>query len=300
MTDPTKGAPTAQVSSDTQGIRRKLGRTGTYALFAVVTLVLIFPFVWMVSTSLKTDMQVIAWPPELFPNPFEWRNYSRMLSNDKIPILTFARNSLIVTALAVTGQVLSCTLVGFAFARLYWFGRNLSFAVLLATMMLPTQVTIVPVFIMFTELGWVNTWLPLIVPSWFGSAFFIFLARQFMLTLPRDLDDAARIDGCNTWQLYWQIILPLCKPLLATIAVFSFQGHWNEFFNPLIYITDLNQQLLSVGMTYLTTQASIGPVSTPWNILMASSVLMTIPMVLVFFLAQRVFVKGVVFSGLKG
>jgi ABC-type glycerol-3-phosphate transport system permease component len=265
-----------------------------------VALLLAFPFLWMISTSLKTDPELIRFPPRLWPEPITWDNYVRTFTRDDIPIHLFARNSVIVTILAVIGQVLTSTMVGFSFARLRWFGRDVCFAVLLATMMLPSQVTIVPVFILFSKLGWTNTWLPLIVPAWFGSPFFIFLVRQFMLTLPRDLDDAARIDGCNTWQLYWQVILPLCKPVVAAVAVFSFQTHWNDFFNPLIYITDPDKQLLSVGITYLTTMMSIGPVATPWNTLMAVSLAMTLPMIVVFFAAQRVFVKGVVFSGLKG
>ncbi len=279
---------------------RVLGRIATYTLVAAVALLLAFPFLWMIGTSLKTDSELVRFPPRLWPVPVDWGNYVRTFTRDDIPIHRFARNSVIVTTLAVIGQVLTSTMVGFSFARLRWYGRDVCFAVLLATMMLPSQVTIVPVFIMFSKLGWTNTWLPLIVPAWFGSPFFIFLVRQFMLTLPRDLDDAARIDGCNTWQLYWQIILPLCKPVVAAVAVFSFQAHWNDFFNPLIYITDPEKQLLSVGITYLTTMMSIGPVSTPWNTLMAVSLAMTLPMIVIFFAAQRVFVKGVVFSGLKG
>ncbi|MEA2511046.1 MAG: multiple sugar transport system permease protein [Thermomicrobiales bacterium] len=277
-----------------------LGRVATYTLVGAVALLLAIPFLWMIGTSLKTDSELVRFPPRLWPDPVAWSNYVRTFTRDDIPIHRFALNSMIVTILAVIGQVLTSTMVGFAFARLQWFGRNVCFGILLATMMLPSQVTIVPVFIMFSKLGWTNSWLPLIVPAWFGSPFFIFLVRQFMLTLPRDLDDAARIDGCNTWQLYSQVILPLCKPVVAAVAVFSFQGHWNDFFNPLIYITDPEKQLLSVGITYLTTVMSIGPVSTPWNTLMAVSLAMTVPMIVIFFAAQRVFVKGVVFSGLKG
>jgi len=273
-----------------------------YGVMIVVALILAFPFVWMISTSLKTDGQIIAWPPEWIPRPVHWKNYVNLFAGEKnVTISRFLFNSVVVSCIAVFGQVLSSTMVGFAFARLQWIGRDVSFGVLLATMMLPSQVTIVPVFIGFSKLGWVDSWLPLIIPSWFGSAFFIFLVRQFMLTLPRDLDDAARIDGCNTWQLFYQIILPLCKPVVAAVAVFSFQSHWNDFFNPLIYITNPDKQLLSVGITYLTQRGSaIGPVATPWNLLMGASIVMAVPMVLVFFAAQRVFVQGVVFSGLKG
>jgi len=281
-------------------LSHKLGRVVTYTIIVAVAIVLAFPFLWMIFTSLKTDEALVQFPPSLLPKPVDWGVYSRTFTRDDIPIYLFARNSTIVTVLAVIGQVLTSTMVGFAFARLRWYGRNVCFAILLATMMLPSQVTIVPVFIMFSKLGWTNSWLPLIVPAWFGSPFFIFLVRQFMLTLPRDLDDAARVDGCSTWQLYSQIIMPLSKPVVATVAVFSFQNQWNDFFNPLIYITDINKQLLSVGITYLTTVMSIGPVATPWNALMAVSLAMTLPMIIVFFAAQRVFVKGVVFSGLKG
>jgi ABC-type glycerol-3-phosphate transport system permease component len=296
----TAKSASAQPSASAKSGGYLLGRIAIYAIVGIVAVILAVPFLWMISTSLKTDGDLVRFPPGLIPRPVDWGNYSRTFGRDDIPILRFAFNSIVVTGLAVVGQVLTSTMVGFAFARLQWTGRNIAFAVLVATMMLPSQVTIVPVFIMFSKIGWTNSWLPLIVPAWFGNPFFIFLVRQFMLTLPRDLDDAARIDGCNTWQLYSQVIMPLCKPVVAAVAVFSFQNHWNDFFNPLIYITDMNKQLLSVGITYLTTVMSIGPVSTPWNALMVISLAMTLPMVIIFFVAQRVFVEGVVFSGLKG
>jgi ABC-type glycerol-3-phosphate transport system permease component len=271
----------------------------TYLIVTIVAVILVFPFFWMLSTSFKSDLNLSDIPPTILPHPLKWSNWSRTFNQDGIPVFRFLVNSIIVTSIVVIGQVLTSTMVGFAFARLKWYGRDVCFAVLVATMMLPSQVTIVPVFIGFSKLHLVNSWWPLIIPAWFGSPFFIFLARQFMLTLPRDLDDAARIDGATTWQLYSQVIIPLCRPIVATVAVFSFQSQWNDFFNPLIYITDQSKQLLSVGITYFTTQQTTIQV-TPWNLVMVASVVMTIPMIIIFFLAQRVFVEGVVFSGLKG
>jgi ABC-type glycerol-3-phosphate transport system permease component len=279
--------------------RFSVGMLFTYAIVTIVAVLLVFPFFWMVTTSLKSDLNLSQIPPSILPHPVKWSNWKRTFSQDNIPVFRFFVNSVIVTTIVVIGQVLTSTMVGFAFARLRWYGRDVCFAVLVATMMLPSQVTIVPVFIGFSKLELVNSWWPLIIPAWFGSPFFIFLARQFMLTLPRDLDDAARIDGATTWQLYSQVIIPLCRPIVATVAVFSFQSHWNDFFNPLIYITDQSKQLLSVGITYFTTQQTTIQV-TPWNLVMVASVVMTIPMIVIFFLAQRVFVEGVVFSGLKG
>jgi ABC-type glycerol-3-phosphate transport system permease component len=271
-----------------------------YTVVGIVALALALPFLWMVSTSLKSDPQVIAIPPLWIPSPIYWQNYVQLFTRPDIPLLLFASNSAVVVSLAVMGQVLASAMVGFAFGRLRWIGRDVCFALLLATMMLPGQVTIVPLFILFSKLGWLNTWLPLIVPAWTGGAYFSFLVRQFMLTLPRELDDAARIDGCNAWALFWRVILPLCKPVIAAVAVFSFQWHWNDFFHPLIYITKQELQLLPVGITYITTTVSAYTRITPWNLLMAASMLMTLPMIIVFFLAQRVFIEGVVFSGLKG
>lgn len=283
-----------------RSVRRILGQTLVYGVVTVVAIVLALPFLWMLSTSFKTDPQVIAIPPQWWPNPIHWQNYVLTFTQANTPMLRFASNSAIVAFLSVTGQVLTTTMVGFAFARLRWIGRDACFILLLGTMMLPGEVTIVPVFILFSKLGWLNTWLPLIVPYWAGSAFFSFLVRQFMLGLPRELDDAARIDGCNSWMLYYRVILPLCKPVIAAVAIFSFQGSWNDFFHPLIYITKQDLQVLAVGITYLTQMVAAYTTITPWNLLMAASMAMTLPMIIIFFTAQKVFVEGVVFSGFKG
>lgn len=275
--------------------RDKLYRTITvYAALALVSLVLILPFLWIISTSLKGDEDIFTTPPRWIPTDIRWENYSDVF--DRMPYLIYFRNSVFVTVMTIVGVVISSSLVAYAFACLRWPGRTALFIFVLATMMLPMQVTMIPMFVLFKELGWLNTYKPLIVPAFFGGgAFNIFLLRQFFLTIPKELFEAARIDGCSEFRIYWNIVLPLAKPALATVAILTFMFSWNDFLGPLIYLSDQLKGTLALGLALF-----VGQHQTEWGMLMAASVLMMVPMVLIFFFFQRYFIKGFVMSGIKG
>ncbi len=256
------------------------------------------PFLWMISGSLKSDFAIRAVPPQWLPNPPHWENYVNALLG-RWPFPRFALNTAFIAVTATVGTVLTSSLVAYSFARLRWPGRDFWFIVLLSTMMLPGQVTLVPVYFLFSRLGWVNTWLPLIVPSYFGGgAFNIFLARQYYMTITTEMDDAARIDGCSFFDIYWRILAPMSKPVLATIAIFSFFAHWNDFFGPLIYISSKDKYTLALGLyQYRAIQErSYGEM----NYLMAASVAMMLPCLIMYFVAQKLFVQGIVITGVKG
>ncbi|MFB3896382.1 MAG: carbohydrate ABC transporter permease [bacterium] len=253
----------------------------------------LLPFYWLIATSLKSDTQLFQIPPGWIPSPAKWSNYSIALSY--IPFLTYLKNTLFICFFSVLGTVISCSLVGYSFSRIPWQGRNIVFIILLSTMMLPFQVTMIPVLIIFKTLGWVGTFKPLIVPSFFGSAFFIFLLRQFFMTIPYELSDAAKIDGCSEFGIYSRIILPLAKPALATVMLFTFIGAWNDFLGPLIYLSQESQYTLSLGL-----QAFISQHGAEWSLLMAASTVMIMPIVVLFFFTQKTFIQGIVLTGLKG
>ena len=266
----------------------------TYGIVLAGAALFLLPFAWMLSTSLKPDRQVFAYPPEWIPRPFAWDNYPRAWRT--LPFTLYLRNTVLITGTALVGDVFASALVAYAFAKLRWPGRNPLFVVLLATMMLPAQVTMVPVFIMFKSLGWINTFYPLIVPAFFGNAFLIFLLRQFFMTLPHELHEAARIDGAGHWRIFAGIVLPLSRPALATVAIFSFQRHWNDFLGPLIYVsTTDSKRTLALGL-----YAFKGIFNIQWTSLMAISVLMLVPILVLFFLFQRYFIEGVALTGIKG
>lgn len=253
----------------------------------------LLPFIWMISTSLKFNDQLMTTTPRILSWPLDWANYPDALIFGNL--LGYVKNSVILVLVNLVGTLLSCSLAAYAFARLRWPGRDFFFLVLLATLMVPAEVTMVPRFLIFHALGWVNTFLPLTVPSFLGAPFFIFLLRQFFASLPRELEDAARIDGASFAGVYRYIILPLSQPALAAVAIFNFQGVWNDFINPLIYLNSNNLKPLSLGL-YVFLQENISY----WNLLMAASTLMTIPVIVVFFLAQRYFIQGITLTGLKG
>ena len=269
----------------------------TYFLVLGGLVVLMIPFGWMISTSLKTLQEAFAFPPTWIPNPIRWRNYPD--SWNYMPFTLYLRNTVIITATSMIGQVASASLVAYAFARMRAPGRDLLFMIVLGTMMLPAQVTMIPRFILFKYLGWFNTFKPLIVPFYFGGgAFAIFLLRQFYMTLPLELDDAATIDGCGRFGIFWRIILPLSKPALGTIAIFAFFWRWNDLMGPLIYLRSHNLRTLALGLTYFRDET--GQTMVPWNLLMAVSLLVALPCLLVFFFFQRSFVQGIALTGIKG
>jgi multiple sugar transport system permease protein len=264
-----------------------------YGLLCLLGAAFLVPFFWMVSTSLKAESQIFVFPPKWIPDPVLWSNYPNAVS--AIPFWTYAWNTVFITGFNILGVLISSSLVAYSFARLRWPGRNQLFMLLLATMMLPGQVTMIPVFLLFKELGWVNTFLPLIVPAFFGNAFYIFLLRQFFLTIPVDLEDAARVDGCPRLLTYWHVILPLSKPALATVGVFTFMGTWNDFMGPLIYLSGEDKKTLALGL-----QSFVWEHGAEWSLLMAVSTMMLLPLLILFFLAQRYFIEGIALTGIKG
>lgn len=265
-----------------------------FSYLTTTSLAILFtlPFLWMVSSSLKTAPDLIKIPPSWVPNPVRWQNYPDAWRYE--PFGLFFKNTAIYVAFAIVGQVLSCSLAAYGFARLRFRGRNLYFLILLSTMMLPAQVTMIPKYILFVKLGWINTLKPLIVPLWFGNAFYIFLLRQFFLTIPLELDEAALIDGASRFNIFWKVILPLSRPVLFTIIAFSFISHWNDFMGPLIYLNDHRKMTVAVGLNLFRSEFG-----TQFELLMAASVIVLAPIIVVFFMCQRYFVRGVVMSGIK-
>ena len=269
-------------------------RTVQYAVMIVLSVIFMVPLAWIVSSSLKTQGQVFAYPPVWIPDPIVWYNYVEALL--RAPLLRWLWNTSVITAFAIVGNVISSSMVAFGFARLRFPGRGPLFILLLSTMMLPPVVTLIPRFVLFRWLDWLDTFLPLIVPTFFGGgAFNIFLVRQFYLTIPRDFDEAARIDGASNWAIWRLILVPLSKPVLIAIGIFSFVYHWNDFMNPLIFLFNERNKTLALGL-----RAFINPTDASWNISMAASMYLVIPITILFFIGQRYFIRGVVMTGIQG
>lgn len=265
-----------------------------YGFMFLLGLLFIVPFYWMVSTSFKTAGQAYQFPPSWIPNPWSLEGYQSIWGTS-VPFNLFIRNTIFITTISVFGTLFSSTLVAYAFARLHWVGRDLWFIVLLATMMLPYQVVMIPVYVIFRKFGWLDTYLPLIVPAFTGNAFYIFLIRQFFMSIPKDLEDAARVDGASSLRILWQIFLPNAKPVLLTVLLFAFVAGWNDFFGPLLYLRKLEQMTVSVGLSMFA-----GYRAPNWPAITAASTLSILPIVIMFILFQRYFVKGIVLTGMKG
>lgn len=279
---------------------RSVGRRAlVYVLLFVFAVMMAVPFVWMVSTALKPTAQVFRLPPEWIPQPAVWRNFLDSLTLAGHAVHRYVWNTSVITILNVIGVVAISSVTAFAFARLEFPGRDALFALVLSTMMIPFAVYMVPTFILFQKIGWLDTFKPLLVPVWLGQmggAFHIFLMRQFFLTIPLDLDEAARIDGASSWQIYWHVILPLARPVLATSAIFTFVYHWNDFLWPLIVLASSKNWTLAI---YLASFQ--GYMMQPrWNLLMAAATILSLPCILIFFLAQRHFIRGITLTGLRG
>jgi multiple sugar transport system permease protein len=266
-----------------------------YSLLILLSLLFLFPFYWMVTTALKAEYNVFKWPPQWIPDPVLWSNFKDALSNPQLPFPLFFRNTMILEIGIIVGRLISCTLIAYGFARLEAPGKNVLFAILLATLMLPAAVTLIPRFIIFNKIGWVNSYLPLIVPTWFGEAYAIFLMRQFFMTIPRELEEAARMDGANFIQIIIRIIVPLSMPVLIVILILSFKDIWNDFFGPLLYLNDLTKYPLAVGLAYFNGQFRV-----QMSLLMAASVVVLLPLLIVFFIAQKAFVEGISLTGMAG
>ena len=264
-----------------------------YLFLIFSSLIMIFPFLWMVTSSLMTVPEIFHFPPKFLPSEPQWVNYQDVVKS--MPFFRFIYNTFEISILSTFGLLISSIISAYAFARMNFPGKKLIFSVLLATMMLPGVVTMNPVFLIFKQIGWYNTHLPLIVPSFFGGAYGIFLLRQFIKSLPIELEEAAFIDGANRMEIIFKLVIPNTKPALATLGVFTFMGSWNNLLGPLIYITDYEKMPLTVGLASL-----IGQYATQYNLLLAGGLISIFPMILLFVFAQRYFVQGVVMSGIKG
>ncbi len=277
-----------------RAIRRTVGIAALYAALIGLSYLFLLPFLFMISTAFKPPGQLFQIPFTFIPNPPRPQNFTDAMG--QIPFWRFALNTAIITGTTLVGETIVSAVVAFGFARLRFIGRDFWFIVVLATMMLPSQVTLIPLFILFKQLGWLDTFLPLIVPAILGGApFYIFLLRQFFLSIPRDLEDAARIDGASTMGILLRIFLPLSKPAIASVVIFSFMFHWNDFFTPLIFLSSTNNKTLALGIALFQ-----GQFQDSWNLMMAIASLVLAPCVFVFLVAQRYFVEGITMTGLKG
>jgi multiple sugar transport system permease protein len=270
-----------------------LGRTVLYVVVAAGAIVFCFPFVWMITTSVKPPDQMLMMPPVLIPRELVWTNYTTPFQN--LPFDMFFRNSVIITCLGVIGAVGSSSLVAFGFARVRWPGRDIFFICMLATLMLPAPVTLIPIYFIFAKTGLINTFIPLIIGDWLGSPFLIFLLRQYMMTIPLEYDDAARIDGAGWFGIFWKIIIPMSYPALGVAAIYSFTFHWNDFINPIIYLTRVELFTVPLGLALMNSRYA-----TDFGGMMAMATLSLIPVLVLFFAAQRYFIQGIVISGVKG
>ncbi|HHA4368483.1 carbohydrate ABC transporter permease [Enterococcus faecium] len=271
-------------------VNRQTKKILSYVLMTVIGIILIIPLLWMVFTSLKPMEEIVRYPPTFFPEKIVWENYLDTIA--AFPFWRYARNTLFITVLVVIGNVLSNSFIAYGFAKIDFPGKKLMFALVLSTMMIPGFVTMIPQYVLFSKIGWVGTYLPLIVPSFFGNAFNIFLMRQFYLSINNELIEAAEIDGANHLYIWSHLMLPLTKPALITIAINSFNAAWNDFLGPLLYIQDQEKYTLQIGLQVFQNQAT-----TQWNYLMAGATLVLIPTILLFFFAQRYFIEGMDLTG---
>ena len=271
-----------------------LSKLATTIVLAGGGLIMTLPFFWLISSSLKAPSKIYVFPPQFIPNPIRWQNYVEVFN--AVPVFLYARNTFIITFFATIGTLLRSVLAGSAFARLRFKGRDAIFSVLIATLMLPFVVTMIPIYIMFSKIGWVNTLLPLIVPAFFGEAFFIFLLRQFFRTIPVELEDAARIDGAGRIRILFQIMVPLARPSIVVVAILSALENWNAFMQPLMYLTKRNVWTLALGMNSLQRFET----GRDWtHYLMVLGVFMVIPVIITYFIAQRELIEGIVMTGMK-
>lgn len=275
--------------------KKAIGQVVLYILLIAGSVLFAVPFIWMISSSLKTQVEVFTFPPNFIPKVFHWENYPTALLMSA-PFGQYFLNSIFVSLMIVIGTSLSSSLVGYGFARIKGRGSNFLFAIVLATMMLPAQVTMIPTFILFRWLGWINTFAPLTIPHFFGGAFNIFLFRQFFMGISKEISDAAKIDGCSHFDIYWRIILPISVPVFVTVAILAFFWSWNDLLSPLIYLNSQRMYTVPLGLSMFQQFYAI---QTPWHWLMAASVVAVLPLILTFFLVQRFFIQGIVFIGVK-
>jgi multiple sugar transport system permease protein len=267
----------------------------SYTILIIGALTMLLPFFWMVSTAFKPERGIFVMPPQWIPNPFTIENFERVWNNTNLPRAFL--NSFFVAFVTTLGEVLTSTMAGFAFARLKFRGQNILFGILLSTLMIPGVVTLIPAFILFRTLGWVGTFNPLIIPILFGTPFAVFLSRQFFMTLPKELEDAAKVDGCNVFQIYWNIFLPLATPILATLFVLGFIARWNDYLGPLIYLSGSSPDNYTIPLELASLQSQY---EQNWTLLMAGATLALAPIVVLFFAFQRYFIESIALTGIKG
>ncbi|NKI22429.1 carbohydrate ABC transporter permease [Paenibacillus dendritiformis] len=276
--------------------RMTLGQIFAFLLLISITITMLFPLVFMVSTALKTSKEMLQFPPTLIPHTLAWDNFKTLFTDNEIKFGILYKNSLIVAAFSVIGTVMSSSLVAYGFSRFRARGKKLMFMLMISTMMLPYPAVMIPQFLLFSKLGWMNSFLPLIVPTFFGSAYQIFLLRQFFMSLPNELYDSGKIDGCGEFRMFWKIALPLSGPALATVAIFTFIWTWNDLLGPVLYLSSQDKFTLPVGLAaMMSSKFRIAP----YNLLMCASIMTTLPVVAIFAVAQKRFTEGIVLTGIK-
>lgn len=293
ITRPGASLKTAQIGQPL--LYKQLISFARHTILSVVAVAFMAPFFWLVISALKPNEIVFSDPIQWWPNPTRWQNFIEAANYPGFPFLWFMWNSIFYAGAVTVGTVISCSAVGYGFARLRFPGRDLLFLLTISTLMIPSIVTFIPTFLLFKTLGLLGSYAPLILPSFFGNAFFIFMMRQFFLGLPAELTDAARVDGASEFRIFWQIMLPLVRPALIVMAVFTFLWTWHEFFTPLVYLSDQSQYPLSLGLFAFRSQRT-----TEWGLLMAGATLTTLPLIILFLFAQRYFLEGIKFTGIKG
>lgn len=274
-------------------VQDRIKRMIAYTIVMIMAVAYIFPLYWLVVTALKTDIEIFQQPPPIFPPDPQWQNFGA--STTYIPFWRYMWNTIAISGLTVLGTVLSCTFIAYGFARIQWPGRNIFFLIYLSTIMLPSQVTLIPLYLIFRDLGWVGTFLPLVVPHFFGSALYVFLLRQFLLTIPQELSDAARIDGASEPGILWHVMIPLMRPALAVVALFTFVQTYRDFLGPLIYLQNQQDWTISLGLKLFQNMYGA-----QWQLMMAASTLAMLPTIVLFFFTQKTFVRGIALTGLKG
>lgn len=275
--------------------RKAVGDFLAYLVITFIAVIILIPFFWMLSTALKQNADIFAWPPQFIPKPALWKNF--IDAWNAVPFNKYLLNTIFIVALGMSAEIISETLVAYGFARFNFPGRDIIFFILLSTMMLPFHVTLIPTFIIWKKLGLVGNFDPLVLRAWTAwGPFYIFLLRQFFMGIPFELDDAAEIDGASPIQTFYHILLPQVKPALLAVGIFAFKGYWNDFLGPLIYLTDMNNYTMNLGMYFFMGGVNEAP---KWNYLMAMSTVIALPIIILFFVAQRYFIEGITFTGLK-
>jgi multiple sugar transport system permease protein len=273
--------------------KKVINREIIFTVLAFLALLYGFPFYWAINTALKTDIQVFLWPPLIYPPTPVWQNF--ITATQYIPFWLYIGNTLAICALSIVGTLLSCTVVAYGFARIKFKGREALFMIYLSTIMLPGTALMIPLYILFRKLGWVGTYLPLVVPYFFGNVAYVFLLRQFFRTIPDEYAEAAFMDGASEWQILWYIMLPLVKPALAAIALLTFIGRYQDYMGPLIYLSNMQQWTISLGLKMFQNMYGL-----QWQLMMAASVLSMLPMIILYFLTQKTLIQGVTMTGIKG